>query len=90
MCTSLFWGTQAVLPTMYEANHGHIVTIASSAGLCGVPGLADYCASKHAAVGFDESIRMEARKLGKFGVKTTVVRIATSCSRPIGLHSSSP
>eukprot|EP00037_Helgoeca_nana_P008092 m.72303 g.72303 ORF g.72303 m.72303 type:complete len:331 (-) comp18716_c0_seq1:242-1234(-) len=68
-----FWTTKAVLPTMYEANHGHIVTIASSAGLCGVPGLADYCASKHAAVGFDESIRMEARKLGKSGVKTTVI-----------------
>ena len=44
---------------MLEKNHGHIVTIASSAGLFGVTGLADYCASKFAAVGFDESMRNE-------------------------------
>jgi len=36
---------------MLEKNHGHIVSIASSAGLVGVNGLADYCASKFAAVG---------------------------------------
>lgn len=69
-----FWTTQAVLPKMIEKNSGHIVTIASSAGICGVPGLADYCASKHAAVGFDESIRLELRSLGKMGVKTTCVQ----------------
>lgn len=68
-----FWTVKAVLPSMIEANHGHICTIASSAGLLGVPGLADYCASKHAAVGFDESIRLEMRNLGCTGVKTTCV-----------------
>ena len=36
---------------MLEKDHGHIVSIASSAGLVGVNGLADYCASKFAAVG---------------------------------------
>ena len=66
-----FWTVKAILPSMIENNHGHIVTIASSAGLLGVPGLADYCASKHAAVGFDESIRLEMRHLGCDGVKTT-------------------
>lgn len=50
---------KAFLPTMLEKNHGHLVTIASSAGLFGVTGLADYCASKFAAVGFDETLRME-------------------------------
>jgi all-trans-retinol dehydrogenase (NAD+) len=68
-----FWTVKAILPSMIENNHGHIVTIASSAGLLGVPGLADYCASKHAAVGFDESIRLEMRHLGCDGVKTTCV-----------------
>ena len=68
-----FWTVKAVLPSMMAANHGHICTIASSAGLLGVPGLADYCASKHAAVGFDESIRLEMRNLGHDGVKTTCV-----------------
>jgi len=36
---------------MLEKNHGHVVSIASSAGLVGVNGLADYCASKFGAVG---------------------------------------
>merc|ERR1712216_199001 len=71
--TAHFWTVKAVLPAMIEADHGHIVTISSSAGLVGVPGLADYCACKHAVMGFDESIRLEMRKLGKQGVKTTAV-----------------
>ena len=58
---------------MLEANSGHIVSIASSAGLFGVTGLADYCASKFAAVGFDESLRFELAAMGKTGVHTTVV-----------------
>ena len=39
---------------MLEKNKGHLVTIASAAGTTGTKGLADYCASKHGAVGFDE------------------------------------
>lgn len=42
---------KAFLPEMLEKDHGHIVSVASSAGLVGVNGLADYCASKFAAVG---------------------------------------
>lgn len=68
-----FWTVKAVLPAMMEKNHGHIVTISSSAGTAGVPGLADYCASKWGAFGFDESVRLELKSLGKTGVKTTVV-----------------
>jgi len=51
-------------------NHGHLVTIASMAGIVGAAGLGDYCASKFAAVGFEESIRNELVRLGKTGVKT--------------------
>jgi all-trans-retinol dehydrogenase (NAD+) len=69
---SLFWTTRAFLPSMLERNSGHIVTIASAAGLIGVKGLSDYCAGKFAAVGFDESLRMELRKV-KSSVVTTVV-----------------
>ena len=68
-----FWTVRAALPAMLAADKGHIVTVASSAGLLGVPGLADYCASKFAAVGFDESVRLELRKLGAGGVRTTLV-----------------
>lgn len=55
---------RAFLPAMLAKNEGHVVTIASAAGLIGVSGLADYCASKYGAVGFDESIRMELKKRG--------------------------
>lgn len=55
---------RAFLPAMLAKNEGHVVTIASAAGLIGVSGLADYCASKYGVVGFDESLRMELKKRG--------------------------
>jgi all-trans-retinol dehydrogenase (NAD+) len=69
---SLFWVTKAFLPAMIERNAGHVVTIASAAGVVGVAKLADYSASKFAAVGFDESLRFELRQLAP-NVQTTVV-----------------
>ena len=47
------WTVKAFLPSMLKRNFGHIVTLASAAGLVGVSGLADYCSSKFGAVGFD-------------------------------------
>jgi all-trans-retinol dehydrogenase (NAD+) len=67
-----FWTGKAFLPSMLERNSGHIVTIASAAGILGVRGLADYSASKFAAFGFNESLRMELRRL-KSSVRTTIV-----------------
>ena len=69
---ALFWTVRAFLPGMIERKRGHLVTIASAAGLIGVPKLSDYGASKWAAVGFDESLRMELRKVAP-GIRTTVV-----------------
>jgi all-trans-retinol dehydrogenase (NAD+) len=69
---ALFWTVRELLPSMLERDSGHIVTIASAAGLSGAARLTDYSASKHAAVGFDESLRHELRKLGS-NVRTTVV-----------------
>ena len=69
---ALFWTTRAFLPAMLARDRGHIVTIASAAGIVGTSKLTDYCASKHAAVGFDESLRLELRRL-KSRVRTTVV-----------------
>lgn len=40
---------KAFLPGMMEKNHGHIVSLASIAGLIGAYQLTDYCASKFAA-----------------------------------------
>lgn len=69
---ALFWTTRAFLPAMLERNAGHIVTIASAAGIVGTSKLVDYCASKHAAVGFDESLRLELKRQ-RSKVRTTVV-----------------
>jgi all-trans-retinol dehydrogenase (NAD+) len=67
-----FWTVRAFLPDMIRNNSGHIVTIASAAGIIGVSHMVDYCASKSAAFGFDEALRMEFRKKG-WNIKTTVV-----------------
>lgn len=69
---ALFWAGKAFLPAMIARNSGHIVTIASASGLIGVARLADYAASKWAAMGFDESLRAELRQAAP-GVMTTVV-----------------
>jgi len=70
---SHFWTIKAFLPSMLDRNHGHIVTVSSAAGTMGVAGLVDYCASKFAAVGISESLRVELRKLGKTGVTSLCV-----------------
>lgn len=67
-----FWTTKAFLPAMLAKDSGHIVTLSSAAGLIGVCGLTDYSASKFAAFGFNESLRMELRK-SRSSVKTTIV-----------------
>jgi all-trans-retinol dehydrogenase (NAD+) len=67
-----FWTLKAFLPGMIKRNSGHIVTISSAAGLIGVKGLADYSASKFAAFGLHEAVRMELSTAAP-GVKTTVV-----------------
>jgi all-trans-retinol dehydrogenase (NAD+) len=67
-----FWTTRAFLPGMIERGEGHLVTLSSAAGVIGVTGLADYSASKFAAFGFAEAIRMELRK-ARSPVRTTIV-----------------
>lgn len=62
------------LPAMKANKKGHVVTIASMAGLVGVSGLTDYCGSKFGAVGIDETLRFELAKSGHSSyVKTTVI-----------------
>ena len=70
---ALFWTTKAFLPAMIARGSGHIVTVASAAGLIGSPRETDYAASKFAAVGFNEALRLELKRSAP-GVKTTVVR----------------
>ncbi|MBI5622680.1 MAG: SDR family NAD(P)-dependent oxidoreductase [Elusimicrobia bacterium] len=67
------WCTAAFLPGMIERGSGRVVLMASAAGLLGVPGMAAYSASKHAVIGFGESLRLELRKSGRMGVGVTIV-----------------
>jgi all-trans-retinol dehydrogenase (NAD+) len=69
---ALFWTAKAFLPQMIARGSGHIVTVASAAGVIGVARLTDYSASKWAAVGFDESLRVELAATAPW-VRTTVV-----------------
>ncbi|MGF9963051.1 SDR family oxidoreductase [Bacillus rhizoplanae] len=51
--------TKAVLPYMMRRNSGHIVNIASLAGKIATPKSSAYAATKHAVLGFTNSLRME-------------------------------
>ncbi len=61
--------TAAALPAL-KASRGLIVAVASVAGLTGVPERSGYAASKHAMVGFFESLRIE---LAGSGVDVLIV-----------------
>jgi len=66
------WMTKVFLPDMIEKNKGHLVNIASAAGMIGVAKMADYSASKFAHYGFDEALRMELKQMKK-NIHTTIV-----------------
>ena len=66
----VFAGTAAAYALMIRQGAGHIVNTASVAGLVPAPGLAAYCASKHAVVGLSTSLRAEA---AEYGVKVSAV-----------------
>ena len=62
--------TKAFLPQMLEQHSGHIVNVASVGASFSVPGVASYCATKFAMLGFSEGLRHE---LVGTGVGLTVV-----------------
>jgi len=56
---SLHHTCQEALPDLLRADHGRIVTIASTAGMKGYAYTAAYCAAKHAAVGLTKALAAE-------------------------------
>ncbi len=64
-------GFVAAYAGMVRRSEGIIVNTASVGGLMGVPGMAPYCLSKHAVVGFTNAVRIEAAECG--------VRICALC-----------
>jgi short-subunit dehydrogenase len=67
---SCVYATKAVLPSMLERRHGHIVNVASIAGRIGPPMEAAYAASKFAMVGFTEALTFE---VGPEGIGVSMV-----------------
>ncbi|MCH1930804.1 SDR family oxidoreductase [Shewanella sp. A25] len=61
--------THAALPYLKQTQ-GQVVAVASVAGLTGVPARSGYAASKHALIGFFDSLRIE---LADDGVAVTVI-----------------
>ncbi|MGM0874101.1 MAG: SDR family NAD(P)-dependent oxidoreductase [Bacillota bacterium] len=53
--------TKMVLPAMMERKKGHIINIASQAGKISTPKSSLYSASKHAVLGFTNSLRLEVK-----------------------------
>jgi short-subunit dehydrogenase len=62
--------TRAVLPGMVERGRGHVVNVASVAGVLGAPFETAYSASKFAVVGFSEAL---AGEVGSLGVEISLV-----------------
>jgi short-subunit dehydrogenase len=58
---SHYWTVKELLPDMLEKDHGHIVTIASTASFAGAGAMADYSGSKASALAFHESLTQEVR-----------------------------
>jgi NADP-dependent 3-hydroxy acid dehydrogenase YdfG len=66
----LIWMTQAVLPHMIARRQGHIINMASVAGLIATPSYAVYAASKFAVRGFSEALR---REVGVYGIHVSTI-----------------
>jgi NADP-dependent 3-hydroxy acid dehydrogenase YdfG len=67
---ALYHATHAVLPGMTSRGSGHVVIIGSIAGRSAFAGGTCYAATKHAVMGFSESLLLEVRSSG---VKVSVV-----------------
>ena len=57
-------GTKLAARRMLPRGRGHIINIASLGGVLPCSGIATYCATKHAVLGYTESVRLENRGRG--------------------------
>jgi hypothetical protein len=66
------------LPLMIKRKSGHIVNVASVAGSFGLPGIASYCASKFAMLGFSEGLKHELKGTGVGITVVSPIMVRTS------------
>ncbi|WP_097247921.1 SDR family oxidoreductase [Nocardia amikacinitolerans] len=57
-------GSRLATERFLARGSGHLINIASLAGTQGFPGLATYCATKHAVVGFTSALHLELKEHG--------------------------
>ncbi len=62
--SGLIYGSKLAAQTMVEQGRGHIINIASLAGIAPIPGIALYSASKFAVRGFSLALAQELKPLG--------------------------
>ena len=66
-------GTIAALEVMRSVDRGHVINIASLAGLVGVPGEGVYAGSKHAVLGFSTSALADVRLAGQADIHISCI-----------------
>jgi NAD(P)-dependent dehydrogenase (short-subunit alcohol dehydrogenase family) len=80
------YAARAVVPRMLQRGGGYLVNTASAAGLLSQIGDSAYSATKHAAVGFAESLAID---YGEAGIAVSVVCPQAVATRMIGIDDDS-
>ena len=70
--------TKSFLPHFLKQNSGHIVNVASVGASFGVPGIASYCATKYAMLGFSEGLKHELHNTGVGVTVVSPIQVRTS------------
>lgn len=60
----MIYGSKIILEHFYKQGYGHLVNMASVAGLQGYPRMSLYCATKSGIIGFSQGIRFELERHG--------------------------
>lgn len=84
--TGLIWLAQALLPHMIARRSGHIINMASVAGLVATPTYTVYAATKFAVHGFSEALR---REVGIHGIRVSGIYpggVDTEFAEVAGIH----
>ncbi len=60
----MIYGSRIILAHFYRQGYGHLVNMASVAGLYGFPRMSLYCGTKFGIIGFTQAVRFEAQRHG--------------------------